>query len=176
MIILSAQDLEDYGIRQTASTITFMGKAFVRGQTFARRLREVAIAMAEESMAKGAACLLVDFETHITVWREQNKQSSSNPQAFNGSAQSVKRQPSVKASSAQLTYRGQASPPVPTPQEKSHSPELSIHNLTYRGKAVPPPSTQPLKTKPSSALSNGKQQQPKPQRRMRYRGQWVDVD
>ena len=80
MIILSAQDLEDYGVRQTASTITFMGKAFVRGQTFARRLRKMAIAMAEESMERGAACLLVDFDTHVTVWREQHNPSGKATQ------------------------------------------------------------------------------------------------
>ncbi|MEM9217739.1 MAG: hypothetical protein AAGD25_25785 [Cyanobacteria bacterium P01_F01_bin.150] len=112
MIILSAQDLEDYGVRQTASIITFMGKAFVRGQTYAKRLRDMAIATAEESMRRGSACLLVDFDTHITLWREEK-----NIAALTSQIQVAKpsiRPPSSSAPTAEYDLR--------MPQEEFNDP------------------------------------------------------
>ena len=172
MIILSAQDLEDYGVRQTASTITFMGKAFVRGQTFAQRLRKMAIAMAEESMERGAACLLVDFETHITVWREQKNSATStaqrDPQRSPQSDHWIDARPNQKGKTSALKYRGQSLSKSPTSKGHDHARIIAKHDVTYRGKPVQPSQ--------SSSESGSENPTSKPKRRMKYRGRWVEVD
>lgn len=152
MIILSAQDLEDYGVRQTASTITFMGKAFVRGQTFAQRLRKMAIAMAEENMKKGSACLLVDFDTHVTLWREQ-AQLTVKPEKKHGSSSKTsskkRRRSSAKAvakvqtlaqpKSSGLKYRGQEIAAAERSEEEivqAIAEASKSKEMLYRGKSI----------------------------------------
>ena len=140
MIILSAHDLEHHGIRQTASTITYMGKAFVRGQTFTHRLRKLALEAAEESLKRGHPCFLVDFETHITLWREQQQQRrqqqaqrlsnpSVTPPATPTSAQ-------ASPTTTELTYRGRVVKPF-EPVLKSPRPEyIGERSMMYRGRPI----------------------------------------
>lgn len=180
MIILSTQDLELYGIRPTASTITIMGKAFVRGQTFAHRLRDAAIAIAEESLSQGMPCLLVDSDTHITIWKQQRLTSSALRQSR--SATSSQHKPTMPNKDVKK-YRGQVVFP-PSSQDSSTSLPSSETPLTYRGRKV---ATEPSEERPSEQSNwtalNGRYSSPSKGRAkqlsyrlMQYRGQWVSAD
>ena len=58
MIILSNKDLEAYEVSQSISALTFMGRVFVRGESFAQHFRRMAIAVAKEILQSGSPCLL----------------------------------------------------------------------------------------------------------------------
>ncbi|MEM9448351.1 MAG: hypothetical protein AAGA75_07435 [Cyanobacteria bacterium P01_E01_bin.6] len=88
MIILSAQDLQKYGVTTSTSTIAFMGKVFTRGQTIAQRLKKDAISIAQEIQRKGFTCLLVDCGAYITLWHE-SKASGSMPSPISSPANNV---------------------------------------------------------------------------------------
>lgn len=88
MIILSAQDLQKYGVATSTSTIAFMGKVFTRGQTIAQRLKKDAISIAQEIQRKGFTCLLVDCGAYITLWHE-SKASGSMPSPISSPANNV---------------------------------------------------------------------------------------
>lgn len=166
MIILSAQDLEDYGVRRTAATLTFMGKAFVRGQTFAQRLRDKAIELAEESMKTGSACLLIDFDTHVTLWRENVPRLEDRTQSYVRSLQQLQ----VK----QLQERQ----PQTSTQSESTSSYLTISNDTV----VEPQNlegvigTSNISCRASVAVNPTQQQEDSTQlRTLKYRGQDIEV-
>lgn len=181
MIILSAQDLELYGIRSTSSTITIMGKAFVRGQTFAQRLRDAAIAIAEESLAQGYPCLLVDSETHITIWKQRQGSAGSHRSQTQSANRSVtphqSKSVSPPPSQGVKKYRGQVVSPdsgqVGAPSTRSFNTPL-----TYRGRTVPSTNAgeQSNWTALNGQYSSTSRKVPKhllSRRLMQYRGQWV---
>ena len=78
LIILAKEDLKAYGVSQSISALTFMGRIFVIGESFAQHFRRMAIAVAEEILHSGSPCLLVECDTHITVWRSAKAQLPSD--------------------------------------------------------------------------------------------------
>ena len=72
MIILASKDLDRYGIsHKSSSQLIFKGRIFTKGQTFAAHLREVAIELAEENLMLGQPCIVIDYDSHVTLWRVQ---------------------------------------------------------------------------------------------------------
>ncbi|MGK7887753.1 MAG: hypothetical protein AB4042_00365 [Leptolyngbyaceae cyanobacterium] len=70
MIIFASKELDQYGIsHQSSSKLVFQGRLFTKGQTFASRLRDIAVEVAQENISLGQPCILVDYETHVTLWR-----------------------------------------------------------------------------------------------------------
>ena len=70
MIILASKDLDKYGIsHQSSSQLVFKGRVFTKGQTFAAHLRDVAIELAQENLTLGQPCIVIDYDSHVTLWR-----------------------------------------------------------------------------------------------------------
>lgn len=70
MIILASKDLDKHGIsHQSSSQFIFKGRVFTKGQTFAAHLRDVAIELVQENLTLGQPCILVDYDSHVTLWR-----------------------------------------------------------------------------------------------------------
>lgn len=70
MIILASKELDKHGIsHQAATRLVFQGRLFTKGQTFASRLRDVAVKVAQEELSLGQPCIVIDHETHITLWK-----------------------------------------------------------------------------------------------------------
>ena len=78
MMIVSKNDFDTYGMKATSSFISFKGKTFTRSQTFAKRFRKMAIAIAERNIEQGVPSFIVAFETHFTVWKQQQAECLSN--------------------------------------------------------------------------------------------------
>ena len=112
MIILSNKDLEAYGVSQSISTLTFMGKVFVRGESFAQHFRKMAIAVAEETLQSGSPCLLVECDTHVTVWRQAK-------------AQLLNDQPPMQQQDSQVTFSSRQDCAAKAPERPS-SPSTRI--------------------------------------------------
>ena len=189
MITLSAQDLINYGALQSSSTLTFMGKVFVRGQSFSLTTRERAIKMAEKSLQKGCPCLLVDSDTDTTLWVEmQNQTLAPQPQDIsNIDPDSMPTAPSMR-----LTYRGQpitsSSPQLPANSSHStHSVQGRVRSkdtrtMNYRGQTFEVPAEGPTPTpSPNHSSENDESEKrspitPSPKRKIQYRGRWIEVD
>lgn len=72
MIIFASKDLDKYGIsHQSSSQLMFKGRMFTKGQTFAAHLRNIAIELAEENLTLGQPCIVIDYDSHVTLWRVQ---------------------------------------------------------------------------------------------------------
>lgn len=70
MIILASKDLDKHGIsHQSSSKLFFKGRVFTKGQTFAPHLRDLAIELAQENLTLGQPCIVIDYESHVTLWR-----------------------------------------------------------------------------------------------------------
>lgn len=189
-MILSQKDLDVYGVRATARTMTFMGKTFVPGQSFAKRLRSTAIAIAQQNIDRGRPSFLVDFDTHITVWTQYQAR-----QAVRSGPQKLKSQEVTKANpvlakqkrldaepprpAVPLKYRGQSIASSSSPSIAADSADFT-NNLTYRGRAVT--NSESSGTNPSDWTVLNGQYSSLPdhastaQRLMQYRGQWVNPD
>ena len=73
MLLIQAKDLECNGIfYKNAKRIRFQGNSFERGVTFSKRLRQAAADLYQEELAAGNSCLIVDDETHFTLWYQTN--------------------------------------------------------------------------------------------------------
>ena len=78
MLLIQAKDLEGDGIpHKSAKSICFQGNSFVRGVTFSKRLRHAATELYQEEFAAGNSCLIVDDETHFTLWHQTNEAGQS---------------------------------------------------------------------------------------------------
>ena len=136
MIILSSQDLNNYGAVEASSTLALMGKVFVKRQSFSLEMREQAIQLAEQSLQKGRPCLLVDGDTDTTLWVEvQNHVPLTNAKDA-----SLSPSPAEETQSSGLTYRGQAiaepGPSNSTPRSlpTDNKPKTAkMHKMQYRG-------------------------------------------
>ncbi|NET48706.1 MAG: hypothetical protein F6K09_08265 [Merismopedia sp. SIO2A8] len=51
--------------------MVFKGRTFTKKETFAARLRHLAVELAEESLSIGKPCIVVDCQSHITLWRAE---------------------------------------------------------------------------------------------------------
>jgi len=103
MIIFSSKDLDKYGIsHQSSSQLVFRGKLFTKGQTFAGRLRQLAVEIAQENMGMGQPSIVIDYDTHVTLWRAKRVPMGINTQPQNGQAprMSSPSRPSVPARTA----------------------------------------------------------------------------
>ena len=70
MIILASKDLDRHGIsHQSSSQLIFKGRVFTKGQTFAAHLRDIAIELAQENLTLGQPCIVIDYDSHVTLWR-----------------------------------------------------------------------------------------------------------
>ena len=70
MIILASKDLDKHGIsHQSSSQLVFKGRIFTKGQTFAAHLRDIAIELAQENLTLGQPCIVIDYDSHVTLWR-----------------------------------------------------------------------------------------------------------
>ena len=194
MITLSAQDLNNYGAQQSSSTLTFMGKVFVRGQSFSSTMREQATKIAEQNLQRGRPCLLVESDTETTVWVEMQNHPPASPPKENVELDidSGTEQPSG------LTYRGQpvATPPINSPSNTSTntistegaSIQPETHAMSYRGQIFEVPMTtstsESSSTKAPASSDNtnisSDARSPIPssplKRKIQYRGQWIEVD
>ena len=80
MIILSSKDLDKHGIsHQSASKLLFRGRTFIKGQAFAAHLRSLAIELAQENTKVGQPSLVIDYESHVTLWRLERSSVDSQP-------------------------------------------------------------------------------------------------
>lgn len=95
MIILASKDLDRYGIsHKSSSQLIFKGRIFTKGQTFAAHLRDVAIELAEENLTLGQPCIVIDYDSHVTLWRVQRSpivQTTRLPQTQGKGPKSKKR-------------------------------------------------------------------------------------
>lgn len=190
MMILSKTDLDVYGVRATARTMTFMGKTFVPGQSFAKRLKATAIAIAQQNIERGRPSFLVDLETHITVWTQyqvrQSGHSSPNSRPVRKEQQdapALAKQERLKAEDSRpashLKYRGHA---IAAPQQSRPSDAAALtDNLTYRGRTVTSSGADDDSETSDWTVLNGqysaRSEYPSTaQRLMQYRGQWVNPD
>ncbi|NEQ96901.1 MAG: hypothetical protein F6K30_09280 [Cyanothece sp. SIO2G6] len=70
MIILASKELDKRGIsHQSTTKLVFQGRLFTKGQTFASRLRDMAVEVAQEEQSLGQPCIVIDHETHVTLWK-----------------------------------------------------------------------------------------------------------
>ena len=81
MIILASKDLDKHGIsHQSSSQLIFKGRVFTKGQTFAAHLRDVAIELAQENLTLGQPCIVIDYDSHVTLWRVPRSSMRMAPQ------------------------------------------------------------------------------------------------
>lgn len=70
MIILASKDLDKHGItHKSSSQLVFKGRVFTKGHTFAAHLRDIAIELAQENLTLGQPCIVIDYDSHVTLWR-----------------------------------------------------------------------------------------------------------
>ena len=72
MRLVHTRQLEGSGIPyKSAQNISFEGHSFVRGITFSNRLRHLADEIYCSELAAGNSCLIVEDETHFTIWHQE---------------------------------------------------------------------------------------------------------
>lgn len=70
MIIFASKDLDKHGIsHQSTNQLLFKGHIFTKGQTFAAHLRKAAFELAQENLTLGQPCIVIDYNSHVTLWR-----------------------------------------------------------------------------------------------------------
>lgn len=169
MIIVSKSDFETYGMKATSSTISFMGKTFIRSQTFAKRFRRMAIAIAQRNIEKGVPSFIVAFETHFTVWKEKQAECSFNqpftlaPKASPPLPDSPKTPKTHQRYPKALPQLSQNS----TGQTSQHSQSVhSLPTMKYRGHHIT------LQASDSESIAPPKHEKAK----LRYRGNSLPQD
>ena len=77
MRLVQTQQLEGSGIPcKSSQNICFEGHSFVRGVTFSNRLRHLANEIYYSEVASGNSCLIVEDETHFTIWHQESSAES----------------------------------------------------------------------------------------------------
>lgn len=72
MLLVFSEELESQGIEhKTATSFFFQGNLFERGVAFSNRLYGLAVETCRKEFAAGGFCLLVDNNTHLTIWRQK---------------------------------------------------------------------------------------------------------
>ena len=171
MLLVLSQELESQGIEhKTATSFFFQGNLFERGMAFSNRLYGLAIEACQKELAAGGFCLLVDHETHLTVWRQKfppNQTESDYLETAQGGSPLPFLSRSRQRDPHQTIERNdsKALPTTLEPSQEPQEPDPNSHStasLIYRGKSYPASSAQPLK------LSNPASDQTKSVRK--YRG------
>ncbi len=71
MLLIDQVDLEERGIQcQGVSEFVFLDKCFQKGQTFENSQRERAIASCRQMLDAGLMSLIVNYQSHFTIWVE----------------------------------------------------------------------------------------------------------
>ena len=71
MLLIDQVDLEARGIScQGVSEFIFLDKCFQKGQTFENSQRERAIASCRQMLDAGLMSLIVNYQSHFTIWVE----------------------------------------------------------------------------------------------------------
>ena len=72
MRLVQTKQLEGSGIPyKSAQNICFEGNSFVRGITFSNRLRHLADDIYHAEVEAGNSCLIVEDQTHFTIWHQE---------------------------------------------------------------------------------------------------------
>lgn len=89
MLLIDQVDLEARGITcQGVSEFIFLDKCFQKGQTFENSQRERAIASCRQMLDAGLMSLIVNYQSHFTIWveSEQAKTEQSSSASVSSSA------------------------------------------------------------------------------------------
>lgn len=87
MLLIDQVDLEARGITcQGVTEFVFLDKCFQKGQTFENSQRERAIASCRQMLDDGLMSLIVNYQSHFTIWVESEQ--SSSPRASSSATQS----------------------------------------------------------------------------------------
>ncbi|NJM67075.1 MAG: hypothetical protein HC851_16105 [Acaryochloris sp. RU_4_1] len=71
MLLIDQEDLEARGIDcQGVTQFIFLDKCFQKGPTFANNERENAIASCRKILDEGSMSLIVNYQSHFTLWVE----------------------------------------------------------------------------------------------------------
>ncbi|MDJ0708204.1 MAG: hypothetical protein QNJ46_33450 [Leptolyngbyaceae cyanobacterium MO_188.B28] len=138
MLVVFSKELESQGIEhKTATSFFFQGNLFERGVAFSNRLYELAVETCQKELAAGGFCLLVDNETHLTIWRQKLLPNRSEPTA---APETIPEKDSYQAAestadSTLFTYRGNVyRAPSAQPQRSSNqAPAQKKSVRKYRG-------------------------------------------
>lgn len=77
MFFLQAQDFKCEDIVNTTTTeVLFQGKWLIRKISFAKHLRDKAIATCREHLDAGKLCILVESKADLTIWIQKPEQES----------------------------------------------------------------------------------------------------
>ena len=138
MLLVFSKELESQGIEhKTATSFFFQGNLFERGVAFSNRLYGLAVETCRKELAAGGFCLLVDNETHLTIWRQKllPNQSELTPVAETIEETETVEETELTLDSAIFTYRGnvyQASPAQRQPSSNQASTQTKSVRK-YRG-------------------------------------------
>ena len=77
MRLVHTKQLEGNGIPcKSAQNICYEGNSFVRGIAFSNRLRHLADDIYHAEVESGNSCLIVEDETHFTLWHQESTSES----------------------------------------------------------------------------------------------------
>ena len=150
MLSFSVRDLESLGASHSSSTMVLMGKVFVRGQSVQQSMRSMIVEMARKRLREGCPCLIMDSDTHATLWLEVQKPGFQSPPSNSSLSTMIERTPPPPKSSAPplpktTTYRGQPiemkQPPIqPVAQPPVQPSPVPVppakYQLRYRGRLI----------------------------------------
>ena len=111
-------------------TLTYKGKVFTRGATYASKSLEIALALCQEYDRQGIPSLLVEGKEMVSIWRGE---APANP------ASTVTNNASSPISPEDSPHKTQGSIPDPNPQPElapTIEPPASKPSLQYRGQKI----------------------------------------
>ncbi|WP_299409597.1 hypothetical protein [Acaryochloris sp. IP29b_bin.148] len=114
MLLIDRKDLESRGIEcHGVSTFIFLNKCFQKGQTFANHQRETAIASCRQMLDAGLMSLIVNYQSHFTIWIETNDVPTSEPTpTASTTPQGQPREESSEPSGTSRTFLAKLNEPV----------------------------------------------------------------
>lgn len=72
MLLIRAEDLESVGIAPSTTTqLIFQNISFTKGRSFLKSERQAAIATCNQYLKADILCLIIENQTHFTLWPEK---------------------------------------------------------------------------------------------------------
>ena len=98
MLLIDQVDLEARGITcQGVSEFIFIDKCFQKGQTFENSQRERAIASCRQMLDAGLMSLIVNYQSHFTIWVESEQDTVEQASSTSASSSATQSPPPTDA-------------------------------------------------------------------------------